>query len=477
MLRHSYARVVPVMSVRRVNSSESRPATVVATAAIKPLRLVASGGAVEEPSSVAASDALSPAELEAFIAGTSDLVLVLDGNGTHRRILASSADMLVCPPEQMLGKQLQDIMPVETASRLLATVREALRTGERQQLQYSLTVRDQEMWFDATAMPTREETVLWVGRDITQRHAAEQELRKREREVLGIFESAFDGMLVCAPDLRSLQVNAQLCELLGRTREELLSLRYSDLVDEEDLRLRPLRFTELYASGRVVTERRLRRGDGSVLEAEVGTTMLDDGRILLVMRDITARKQAEETIRSLALTDELTGLYNRRGFLAQAEREWQRAMRQQRGALLFTFDLDDLKPINDRYGHSSGDAALVLAAEVLRATFRGSDVVGRMGGDEFAAFVVPGGVNAPDGDAASRLMETAPLIRARMEQHLTVANAEAAAAGHPFRVEMSVGVARLPVGAESPAPSLAVLLAEADAQLYHEKRSRKRARA
>src|SRR5690606_35718226 len=130
MLRHSYARVVPVMSVRRGNSSESRPATVVATAAIKPLRLVASGGAVEEPSSVAASDALSPAELEAFIAGTSDLVLVLDGNGTHRRILASSADMLVCPPEQMLGKQLQDIMPVETASRLLATVREALRTGE-----------------------------------------------------------------------------------------------------------------------------------------------------------------------------------------------------------------------------------------------------------------------------------------------------------------------------------------------------------
>lgn len=419
-------------------------------------------------------DELTPAELDAFISGTSDVVLVMDADGVHRRVLASSAGLLVCSPEEMQGKRLEELMPAETAARLLETVREALRTGERQFLQYCLTVGDRVVWFDATAMPTEEGTVLWVGRDITQRRAAELELHKREREVLGIFESAFDGMLVCAPDLRCLQVNARLCELLGRSRDELLACRYSDLLDEDDLRTRPLRLTELYASGRIVTERRLKQGDGSTIEAEVGTTMLDDGRILLVMRDITARKQAEETIRSLALTDDLTGLYNRRGFLAFAEREWERARRQQRGALLFTFDLDDLKPINDLHGHSAGDAALVLVAEVLRAGFRGSDVVGRLGGDEFAAFVVPGGATA-DSAASARLVDTIPIIRTRLAQHLSAANAEAVSAGSPFVVEMSVGVARLPAGPAGAAPSLAALLAEADAQLYHEKRFRKQA--
>lgn len=440
-----------------------------------PLRLITGTETDGHVASIAGNVVLSPAELEAFITGTSDVVLVLDAEGRCQRIVTARSSALICPPETLLGRHLTDVLSPDAASCALTVLGRALATGERQEFEHPLRIGDREVWFDATMTPTRDGTVLLIARDVTKRHLAEVALREREREVSGIFEGAFDGMLVTDASLRCLQVNGRLCELLKQDRATLLSLRYPDLVDPDDLRARPLRLTELYAAGRVVTERRLRRWDGAPLEAEVGTTMLEDGRILFVIRDITARKQAEATIRSLALTDELTGLYNRRGFLALAEREWDRAIRQQRGALLFTFDLDNLKPINDAHGHAVGDLALTTVANALRSTFRGSDVVGRLGGDEFAAFVVPGGsASSNEVDAAARLDETVQLIRTRLERHLASANQEAARQGQPVSVCLSTGVARLAPVYQDGAPSLAALLAEADASLYEEKRRRKR---
>src|SRR5260370_27884397 len=91
---------------------------------------------------------------------------------------------------------------------------------------------------------------------------------------------------------------------------------------------------------------------------------------------------------SLALTDELTGLYNRRGFLALAERQLKLGRRSGRGMLLFMMDLDRLKQINDSFGHFEGDRALKHTAHALEETFRDSDVVARLGGDEFAVLAI-----------------------------------------------------------------------------------------
>jgi two-component system cell cycle response regulator len=87
---------------------------------------------------------------------------------------------------------------------------------------------------------------------------------------------------------------------------------------------------------------------------------------------------------NLALTDELTGLYNRRGFMALAERQLKIGRRSGRGMLLFVMDVDRLKQINDSFGHFEGDRALKRTAEVLEETFRDSDVLARLGGDGFA---------------------------------------------------------------------------------------------
>ena len=111
-----------------------------------------------------------------------------------------------------------------------------------------------------------------------------------ERELL---EHIFDGLLILDGDGHCVDANAQLCEMLGLERDALLALSYGDLLLPEELARRPLRFTELAAARRLVTERRFRRSDGAVLDVEVGTTLLDDGRILTAIRDITERRAAE----------------------------------------------------------------------------------------------------------------------------------------------------------------------------------------
>ena len=101
----------------------------------------------------------------------------------------------------------------------------------------------------------------------------------------------------------------------------------------------------------------------------------------------------ERELRSLALTDELTSLYNRRGFWASATQQLKLAHRNTKEALIFFCDLDNLKQINDSYGHGEGDRALVRAANALAQTFRNSDILARLGGDEFAVLASEASVN------------------------------------------------------------------------------------
>lgn len=118
------------------------------------------------------------------------------------------------------------------------------------------------------------------------------------------------------------------------------------------------------------------------LRVEERTAQLAEANRRL-LEEMAVREQAEQAVRQLSLTDELTGLYNRRGFLLLAERELESARRRQGRSLLLYADLDYLKQANDRFGHAAGDLMLVDAAQVLKSLFRSTDVVARLGGDEF----------------------------------------------------------------------------------------------
>jgi diguanylate cyclase (GGDEF)-like protein len=109
--------------------------------------------------------------------------------------------------------------------------------------------------------------------------------------------------------------------------------------------------------------------------------------ILLAMEDVTDRKHVEEMLRELSLTDDLTHLYNRRGFLTLAADRLKLARRAKTGLWLFFADVDGLKHINDTFGHPEGDRALVKVAQVLKRCFRESDVMARLSGDEFVVLI------------------------------------------------------------------------------------------
>ncbi len=135
---------------------------------------------------------------------------------------------------------------------------------------------------------------------------------------------------------------------------------------------------------------------------------LDGALLSRVLRYAIERERLQSTLRQLALTDPLTGLYNRRGFLTLADHHLRLAPRT-RGVLLASADVPALKQINEEHGRDEGDRSLLGAAEVLRDTFRASDVVARLGADDFAVLVL---------DAAEETEDViGPRLRAHMKRH------------------------------------------------------------
>lgn len=168
------------------------------------------------------------------------------------------------------------------------------------------------------------------------------------------------------------------------------------------------------------------------------------------------RHRAQMTLRSLALVDELTGLYNRRGFFTVARQHVKFARRTKKGFWLMFLDVDRLKQINDLHGHQEGDAALVSTAEILRKTFRESDVLGRLGGDEFVVLAI----HAAEDSAAS--------MTARLEENLAEHNGQARCG---YDLALSVGIARFE---PENGTSIEELLVKADEALYEHKRGKRK---
>ena len=175
-----------------------------------------------------------------------------------------------------------------------------------------------------------------------------------------------------------------------------------------------------------------------------------------LQEEIAQRKNAEEQLRALSLTDELTGLYNRRGLLTMGEHQLKLARRNKRRLLLMYADLDNMKRINDKFGHMEGDAALIEAADILRQVFRESDIIARIGGDEFVILAVES-----DGSQSNAMIN-------RIHQRCILANLRKA---RPYVLAMSAGSAEFDPGQPT---TLEELVAQADRAMYAEKQKRQR---
>lgn len=178
-----------------------------------------------------------------------------------------------------------------------------------------------------------------------------------------------------------------------------------------------------------------------------------DPLFLGTLVDISFRKQVEEALRELAFIDELTGLYNLRGFLGLAEQQLTLAKRTGRGALLLLADVDDLKVINDTLGHHVGDQALRDMADLLRQSFRGTDILARHGGDEF-------GIWAVEADP-----DSSEMLQTRLYRNLETMMASGE---RPYRLAFSVGAVYFDPTREN--LSLRTLMERADEMMYNRKR-------
>jgi diguanylate cyclase (GGDEF)-like protein/PAS domain S-box-containing protein len=298
---------------------------------------------------------------------------------------------------------------------------------------------------------------LFIELNQTEKSLRESEGRFRalvEQAVVGVAETEIGTG-------RFLTVNRRLCEMVGRTEEEMLATTFQMITHPEDLHLHEEK-TELLLVGKIghySLEKRYLRKDGESVWVNVTTSPLrkpgeKTRRNMIVVEDITERKRMEAEMREMSLRDLLTDLYNRRGFITLAEQQLKAANRAQRPLQLTFIDCDRLKWINDTLGHKEGDKALIDTAHIIRQTFRESDIIARLGGDEFAILSI---------DAADMNQED---FSRRLQQHIDACNAKES---RQYKLSLSWGTAIY--NPESPI-SLDQLISAADELMYAQKKAK-----
>ncbi len=175
------------------------------------------------------------------------------------------------------------------------------------------------------------------------------------------------------------------------------------------------------------------------------------------VRHAMERHRLLSALRSLSLIDDLTGLYNRRGFSDLGEQYLKLARRSGRGVTVVYLDLDRFKTINDSLGHHVGDRALMKVADILKATFRRSDIIARLGGDEFGVLALEA-----SGESSELLVE-------RLHERIEDFNAHSP---EPYQLSISLGLVRQ---SDDTRARLEDLVAEADNAMYREKHAKRQA--
>ncbi|HEY3028013.1 MAG TPA: diguanylate cyclase [Pyrinomonadaceae bacterium] len=299
------------------------------------------------------------------------------------------------------------------------------------------------------------------------RYIAEQErISKALQETEEHFRNAFDyaaiGMALVSLQGQWLRVNRSLGEIVGYREEELLASTFQAITHDDDLTNELANLYRLVQGGELTCqmEKRYLHKEGNIVWALNSVSLVRDNQdnpmhFIFQIQDITERKRAEAALQSVSLVDELTGLYNRRGFLTVAEQYIAAVHRSGKGLIVLYADLDGLKQINDTLGHMEGDRALMKTAEILKDTFRAADIIARLGGDEFTVLATV----AQD--------ENADILVTRLNEKLGKYNALGMCA---YDLSISMGVAHFDA---QETRSIEELLVRADAAMYEDKRNKK----
>ncbi|OGQ88805.1 MAG: hypothetical protein A2512_04195 [Deltaproteobacteria bacterium RIFOXYD12_FULL_56_24] len=307
-----------------------------------------------------------------------------------------------------------------------------------------------------------------IMQDLTEKIAAARQLELLRRQQERILNAVGEGIFGLDPNGRITFANPAAMAMLGYDQQTLVgaSLRETiccaackpegGLGSGHDCPICGASQDGIVHKG---TETFLRKNGTSFPVRYTCTPIMEKSEILgmvIVFADITEGKKMEEKLRESALRDDLTSLFNRRGFMTLADKLIESSLRDNNDLLLVYVDFDNLKWINDTLGHTMGDRALIETAGLLRETFRLADVIGRLGGDEFVILCT---------DNAA-LNNEKPIL-SRLSEHIEKANQ---ITNRQYPLSLSIGVSRC----DHLTPcSIDELLRRADQTMYENKEEKK----
>lgn len=276
-----------------------------------------------------------------------------------------------------------------------------------------------------------------ISRDITEQTRDQQILRDNERRFRSLFQSA----PICYQSLdihgKIMEINKAWIDEMGYSREEVIGHKFIEFLTPESQAIFPAVFWRYVTSGELEsTEFEMIRKDRSIITIDYhGKVGFEENGLFkqthCVFFNITERKEMEKEMHRLAVTDALTGLYNRRHYFALAENEFKRARRHNLPLSAIMIDIDKFKQVNDTYGHLVGDQVLQEIAHACQQTMREIDIIGRYGGDEIAILL-------PD-TTETQAYQAAERLRQRI-QDLYAENQEI-----EIKLTLSLGVAQLSI--------------------------------
>jgi diguanylate cyclase (GGDEF)-like protein/PAS domain S-box-containing protein len=410
----------------------------------------------------------SPARLRSLVENSSDITLLVDGNGRVEFCNHTLTRLLGRDPDLLVGAAASDLFHPADIAEARDRFQRMITTGERHMSWRARLahVDGTDRLFDLRAVGHLDDPVIRglvvTARDITELRDAQERFRR-------IFLSAPIGMALLDTTGCVSEVNPALRALLASTEAELLSRPLSELVLSEDRELYERRLADAVGggAGSFTLELRLVRADRHIvwtaLSASVRPDPMSDGSDVIVqIEDIQARKHIEEMLREQNARlqieverDPLTGLANRSALMRHLEDAL--ATPGDPEVWVLFCDLDGFKQINDDHGHEVGDRVLIEVADRMGEVVRSGDVVGRFGGDEFVV-VCTGLVGA------TQARELAERLDRHVRRPIPVGPLELA-------VGLSVGAAEGRPGSDA----ADTVVARADGAMYRVKTERGRA--
>jgi len=297
--------------------------------------------------------------------------------------------------------------------------------------------------------------VQGIFSNVSEKMQSQEKLSTTNEYLQSLLDSIQAGIVVIDAESRTIvDMNPVVSEMLGLPREQIIGRECDTLICSADKADRLVSEEWICAerSEQVITDC---RGREIPVLRTAGVKEISGQKFIIVsFIDISERKKLEERLHQLSITDELTKILNRRGFITLAEQQLKVADRRKKPFYLLYADVNNMKLINDTHGHSSGDEALMQVAMALKM-FRESDIVGRLGGDEFAALF-----SGESGDL------TKELITKRFNENLRIISKQR---DRKFKLTISVGIIRY--DPQNPC-SLHDLLSRADQLMYKHKLQR-----